>query len=78
MEVRHNLNFSQTQPSQVNQLLNKAEATHPLKFHLGNEEQLHCFVLSIDKRISKPRGTKIHKKIRKKKEIETNEKHAIK
>ena len=31
-----------------------AEATHPQKLHLGAQEQLHCFILRIDKLTSIP------------------------
>ena len=41
MEVKRNLNFSKTELSQVNQLLNKAEATLALKLHLGTYNPGH-------------------------------------
>ena len=41
MEVICNSNFSETELSQVNQLLNKAEVTHPLKLHLGTYNPGH-------------------------------------
>ena len=36
-------------------ILNKAEATHPSKLHLGIYEQLQCFTWSIDKLTSIPK-----------------------
>ena len=55
--------------------INNAEATTPSKLHLGIQKQLHCFVLSINKLTSKPKSSRIHKKIRRKKEMERNGTH---
>ena len=66
MEVRCNSSFSQTEPSQLNLLLNKA-VVHPSKFHLATEEELHCFILSNAKLSAVPHQViELTKKLRKK------------